>query len=75
MKKKTNKNNKRNKKRLNKINIISAIIIFFIIIGISAAGGFFLYIYFNAPEFNTDLLYKKESSNIYDSKGNSNNRN
>ncbi len=70
MKKKTNKNNKRNKKRLNKINIISAIIIVFIIIGISAAGGFFLYIYFNAPEFNTDLLYKKESSNIYDSKGN-----
>ena len=31
--------------------------------------GFSLYIYLNAPEFKTDLLYRKESSNIYDSKG------
>lgn len=32
--------------------------------------GFFIYICFNAPEFNSSLLYKVESSNIYDSKGN-----
>ena len=31
--------------------------------------GFSFYIYLNAPEFKTDLLYRKESSNIYDSKG------
>lgn len=28
--------------------------------------GFMYYIYLRSPEFNTDLLYKKESSNIYD---------
>ncbi len=31
--------------------------------------GFMYYIYLRAPEFNTDLLYKKESSNIYDISG------
>lgn len=32
--------------------------------------GFSYFIYVKAPEFNKDLLYKKESSNIYDSSGN-----
>ena len=32
--------------------------------------GFIYYIYVSAPEFKSDLLYRKESSNIYDSKGN-----
>ena len=31
--------------------------------------GFFFYVFISSPEFNTDLLYKKESSNIFDSKG------
>ena len=42
------------------------VMIFF---GIFTFLGFFYYIYLSSPEFNTDLLYKKESSNIYDSKG------
>ena len=31
--------------------------------------GFFFYVFISSPEFNTNLLYKKESSNIFDSKG------
>lgn len=31
--------------------------------------GFFTYIFFNAPEFNSNLLYSQESTNIFDSKG------
>ncbi len=57
------------KKKFSAVNIISAIIIFFIAIFVFAGFGFFCFIYFNAPEFNTDLLYKQESSNIYDSQG------
>ena len=57
------------KHKLNLANKISAIIIFFIVIFGLAGIGFFYFIYINAPEFNTDLLYKQESSNIYDSKG------
>ena len=45
--------------------ILLSIVVFFILV----LSGFFYYIYINAPEFNTDLLYKQESSNIYDSKG------
>lgn len=36
---------------------------------ITLVTGFFAYIFLNAPEFKTDLLYKNESSNIYDNKG------
>ena len=57
------------KKRISKINLISTIIIIFIVLFIMSFGGFCLFIYLNAPEFNTDLLYKQESSNIYDSEG------
>ena len=67
-KKKTNKkvNHKNNKLFWNKfLTIILSIIVFLGMI----MTGFFYYIYVNAPEFNTDLLYKQESSNIYDSKG------
>ena len=54
------------KKTLNKtFTIVISIIVFFVLFGC----GFFYYIYINAPEFNTDLLYKQESSNIYDSQG------
>ncbi len=64
---------KRNKKDKNRkiklLNIFCYFIISIIIIVILFCFGFFLYIYITAPEFNTDLLYKKESSNIYDSKG------
>lgn len=45
---------------------INTLLIFFII---CLLGGY-TYIFFSAPDFNRDLLYKKESSNIYDAKGN-----
>ncbi len=60
----------KNKHKLNLANKISSVILFFIGVFVLAACGFLYFIYINAPEFNTDLLYKQESSNIYDSKGN-----
>lgn len=57
------------KKQINTIRIINKTIIFSILFFIVTGFGFFTYIYINAPEFNSNLLYKKESSNIYDSKG------
>ena len=48
---------------------ICTVILALILMCIFFVGGFFCYIYFDAPEFNTDLLYRQESSNIYDSKG------
>ena len=57
------------KKQINTIRIINKVIIFTILFFIVLGLGFFTYIYINAPEFNSNLLYKKESSNIYDSKG------
>lgn len=57
------------KKQINTIRIINKVIIFTILFFIVIGSGFFTYIYINAPEFNSNLLYKKESSNIYDSKG------
>ena len=57
------------KKQINTIRIINKAIIFTILFFIVIGLGFFTYIYINAPEFNSNLLYKKESSNIYDSKG------
>ena len=60
------------KKKTSKISIINkflAVIVIIIGIFMLLGAGFFLFIYLNAPEFNTDLLYKQESSNIFDSKG------
>ena len=57
------------KKKSSKLNIISAIILGFIVFFGLAGFGFIYFIYINSPEFNTDLLYKQESSNIYDSQG------
>ena len=61
---------KKTKKQKSKLNIISTIIVFFIGFFVLLFFGFSYFIYVNAPEFNSDLLYKQESSNIYDSKGN-----
>lgn len=61
------KNNKHKYKNNN--HLLRNIMIGMIIFTMLSSLGFFVYIYVNAPEFNTDLLYKKESSNIYDSKG------
>ena len=58
------KNKKINISTINKTLIFS--IFFFIVVSL----GFFTYIYLTAPEFNSNLLYKKEASNIYDYKGN-----
>ncbi len=55
--------------RRRKINLLFKIMIAMIFFGIFTFLGFFYYVYLSSPEFNTDLLYKKESSNIYDSKG------
>ena len=48
----------------------SVLFISIMIISFLAFFGFSMFIYLNAPEFNSELLYKKESSNIYDSQGN-----
>ena len=64
--KKTIKQNKKDKSFLRKFTTI--IVILIVSFGLLFCGfGFFIYL--NAPEFNTTLLYKQESSNIYDSKG------
>ncbi|MBR4178198.1 MAG: transglycosylase domain-containing protein [Bacilli bacterium] len=61
------KNTVKKQSKLNKVcAVIIVVIVFFMLLGF----GFFFYIYLDAPEFNTNLLYKQESSNIYDSKGN-----
>ena len=62
--KRTNK-----KHKLNTANKISTIILVIMAVFVMAGFGFLYFIFVNAPEFNTDLLYKQESSNIYDSKG------
>lgn len=56
-------------KRIN-ISTINKTLIFSIFFFIVVSLGFFTYIYLTAPEFNSNLLYKKEASNIYDYKGN-----
>ena len=58
---------RKTKKR--KINLFLKIILFMIFFCFFSFMGFMYYIYLCAPEFNTDLLYKKESSNIYDISG------
>lgn len=50
----------------NKILLTLLILITGIIL---SCAGFFMFIFISSPEFNSNLLYKKESSNIYDSKG------
>ena len=55
---------KKLKKR--KIYFFAKIILCMMFFGFFIFFGFMYYIYLRAPEFNTDLLYKKESSNIYD---------
>ncbi len=67
MKKVTKKKNSVNKK--SKKNLICSIIIGIIVFFGVAFVGFCYYIYLNAPEFNTALLYRQKSSNIYDSAG------
>lgn len=57
---------KRVKKKNNK-KIMYFILLVVLFIPIALMCGFFGYVYFNAPEFRTELLYKEESSNIYDS--------
>ena len=58
---------RKTKKR--KINLFLKIILIMIFFGFFSFMGFMYYIYLCAPEFNADLLYKKESSNIYDISG------
>ena len=62
--------NKQKKCTFTKI-IYRLTVLFLLVIFICALFtiGFGTYIYLTAPEFKSDLLYKKESSNIYDSAG------
>ena len=62
--------NKQKKRTFTKI-IYRLTVLFLLVIFICALFtiGFGTYIYLTAPEFKSDLLYKKESSNIYDSAG------
>lgn len=69
MKDKKNKIKNKSKKQHHILNKISTIIVLIIVVLLLVFLGFCAFIYFNAPEFNSDLLYKQESSNIYDSKG------
>ena len=59
----------KNRKKRYTLNIICTIILVIFIFCAILVGGFCCYIYFNAPEFNPSLLYKQESSNIYDARG------
>ncbi len=58
---------KRTKNR--KTHFLLRFIVIMIFFGFFIFAGFMYYIYLRAPEFNTELLYKKESSNIYDISG------
>ncbi len=58
------------KTKRSKIYLFFKIILCMIFLGVFIFAGFMYYIYLCAPEFNTSLLYKKESSNIYDISGN-----
>ena len=56
-----NKNNKIKEKRtIPVLNKICTIIVSFIVLFMLLGAGFFMYIYLDAPEFNTHLLYKQE---------------
>ena len=63
------KKRKQIKKKNNK-NIFKVILLVILFLVCITFSGFVYYIYISAPEFKSDLLYRKESSNIYDSKGN-----
>jgi len=53
-----------------KIYLFIKVILCMIFFGLFMFFGFMAYVYLRAPEFNTNLLYKKESSNIYDKNNN-----
>ena len=68
----TNHNKKKKKKKIGSI-IINLILSLLMIIGISAMVAilaFCVYIVTSAPEFDTDKLYNKEATIIYDMNGN-----
>ena len=63
----------KDKSKTTNITILYKLTILFLAIILTALlvfSGFSFYIYLTSPEFQTELLYRKESSNIYDSSGN-----
>ena len=52
-----------------KSHLLLKVIVIMMFFCIFSFFGFFFYVFISSPEFNTNLLYKKESSNIFDSKG------
>ncbi len=60
-------------KKRKKGKILNAILIIIMVLGISVMGvvlAFCAYIVISAPAFNTDLLYNKEATILYDKDGN-----
>ena len=58
-----NINNEKKKSKIKSVNIVKIInktLIFSMIFFTVGILGFFTYIYINAPEFNSNLLYKQE---------------
>ena len=67
------KNKDGKKKKSKKGKILNVILALLMLAGISIMGlvvAFAAYIVVKSPEFNTDLLYKKQSSVFYDKNGN-----
>lgn len=60
---------KTRKKRNLVLYRLTIVFLTIILIVLLAFAGFSTYIYINAPEFKSEQLYKKESSNIYDTSG------
>lgn len=70
-KKQTQKENKPKKKKSHKI--LNAVLILIMLLGIIATSAILVfcgYIVVSAPDFDTDLLYSKEASIVYDKNGN-----
>ena len=65
-----NTNKKKRKLNLKTRNIILIGILSVLIFIVSVILIFFIYIIFSAPEFDTDILYKTQSSIFYDPSGN-----
>ena len=65
--KKKKVNNKGKKEKI--INRIITIILILMLLGILAVFGFLGYIVMTAPDFNPSNLFRKESSIVYDNKG------
>lgn len=63
------KNNNKITKKISVLSIVGKVFLTIVLTCILFFAGFCFYIYTSSPEFNSNLLYRQESSNIYDSTG------